>query len=155
MGNQSPTSSDSFELTSDSVSSKSDLDSSSTEEQCDVAQNKKRKFSYTRSRKQKTEKKSTAGKTFIYRGKKREPNKKVFCRDGAHLNSSREQLSLNSSPRNNLSMSENVLTEYDLMSPEALGEYYFAILKFNIIFTIHLLYKNCVASREPKKRCYK
>jgi hypothetical protein len=28
-------------------------------------------------------------------------------------------------------------------------------LKFNNIFTIHLLYKNCVAYREPKKRCYK
>jgi hypothetical protein len=49
MGNQSPTSSDSYGLTSDSVSSTSDLDSSSTEEQCDVAQNKKRKFFYTRS----------------------------------------------------------------------------------------------------------
>jgi hypothetical protein len=152
MGNESPTSSDS-NGTSDSVSSTSDLDSSSTEEQCDVAQNKKRKFFYSRSSqwKQKTEKKSTAGKTFMYRGMKREPNKKVFCPDGAHLNSSREQLSLDSSPRNHLSMSENVLTEYDLISPEALGEY----SKFNIIFTIHLLYKNCVAYREPKKRCYK
>lgn len=136
MGNESPTSSDSYGLTSDSVSSTSDLDSSSTEEQCDVAQNKKRKFFYSRSSKykQKTEKKSTAGKTFIYRGKKREPNKKVFCPDW-HLNSSREQLSLDSSTRNHVSMSENVLTEHDLISPEALGEY----SKFNIIFTIHLL----------------
>ena len=125
MGNESPTSSDSYASTSDSVSSTSDLDSSSTEEQCDVAQNKKIKLCYSRfsEYKQKKEKKSTAGKTFIYRGKKRERNKKMSCPDGAHLNSSREQLSLDSSPRNHLSMSENVLTEYDLISPEALGEY--------------------------------
>jgi hypothetical protein len=125
MGNESPTSSDSYGLTSDSVSSTSDLDSSSTEEQCDVAQNKKRKLFYSRSskNKQKTKEKSVAGKTFIYRGKKREPKKKVFCPDGAHMNSSREQLSLDSSPRNNLLMSENVMIEYDSISPEALGEY--------------------------------
>lgn len=80
MGNESPTSSDS-NGTSDSVSSTSDLDSSSTEEQCDVAQNKKRKFCYSRSsNKQKTEKNSTAGKTLFIEGINVNQIKKCFVR---------------------------------------------------------------------------